>query len=229
MTVKAPRRAKPRRTVPVGMLTLLMLAFGGALALKAIDERQSDDEAILTQQVREAEALASLVRADLVSLRARMEGLLLTDASLEAIRRGVPFDVVSEREPPNGVWAQLADEGGVRIFAQDRDGRWVSGLQSTAALLPEALGGRIFDLHPVPAAPLGSRFEVEGFERTSHACASIADAGLCALDGNSRTSEWHVVVLPLPDSPTSPKVSPASTVKLTPSTALTTRLPPNPK
>src|SRR5918996_5892653 len=43
--------------------------------------------------------------------------------------------------------------------------------------------------------------------------------------GRSRTMEWHVVVLPQPDSPTRPSVSPSLRVKLTPSTALTTRVP----
>src|SRR5439155_18223944 len=41
--------------------------------------------------------------------------------------------------------------------------------------------------------------------------------------------DMHVVVLPLPDSPTSPSVSPSRSLKLTPSTALTTRAPPNVK
>src|SRR6185369_451859 len=47
--------------------------------------------------------------------------------------------------------------------------------------------------------------------------------------GKSPTIERHVVVLPLPDSPTSPRVSPSRRVKLTPSTALTTRAPPKVK
>src|SRR5437762_256391 len=47
--------------------------------------------------------------------------------------------------------------------------------------------------------------------------------------GKSPTIDIHVVVLPLPDSPTSPSVSPSRSLKLTPSTALTTRAPPNVK
>src|SRR5882762_4787063 len=50
-----------------------------------------------------------------------------------------------------------------------------------------------------------------------------------AARGKSPTIDMHVVVLPLPDSPTSPSVSPSRRVKLTPSTALTTRAPPNVK
>src|SRR5262245_46679589 len=44
--------------------------------------------------------------------------------------------------------------------------------------------------------------------------------------GRSPTIDRQVVVLPLPDSPTSPRVSPSRRAKLTPSTALTTRVPP---
>src|SRR5262249_44664218 len=46
-----------------------------------------------------------------------------------------------------------------------------------------------------------------------------------AARGKSPTMDRQVVVLPLPDSPTSPSVSPSRSVKLTPSTALTTRVP----
>src|SRR5215475_13805187 len=50
-----------------------------------------------------------------------------------------------------------------------------------------------------------------------------------AARGRRPTIDRHVVVLPLPDSPTSPKVSPSWRVKLTRSTALTIRLPPKVK
>ena len=46
-----------------------------------------------------------------------------------------------------------------------------------------------------------------------------------AAGGNKRRMESDVTVLPLPDSPTTPMVSPSFSVKLTPSTALTTRVP----
>src|SRR5262245_24217341 len=50
-----------------------------------------------------------------------------------------------------------------------------------------------------------------------------------AARGSSPTIERHVVVLPLPDSPTSPSVSPYPSSKRTRSTALTTGVPPNVK
>ncbi|HEX5007637.1 MAG TPA: hypothetical protein VFV70_11020, partial [Hyphomonadaceae bacterium] len=125
-TEKGPDAAAPksRNAVPVGMLSVLMLAFGGALALKAFEERQSADNASLIQQTREAETLAGHVRAELIAARSRMEGLLINGASLEAIRRGVPFDAVSVREPPPGVWAQLSAKEGVRVYAIDTAGLW---------------------------------------------------------------------------------------------------------
>jgi len=48
-----------------------------------------------------------------------------------------------------------------------------------------------------------------------------------AAEGSRPTIDRQVVVLPQPDSPTSPIVSPSPRVKLTSSTALTTRAPPN--
>jgi two-component system cell cycle sensor histidine kinase PleC len=162
------------------MLSILMLAFGGSLALKAFEERQFADNTILTQQAREAEALAGHIRADLVASRARMEGLLLTGASLEAIRRGVKFDAVAERSPPEGAWAQLADKSGVRVFAQNSQGRWISGLRSKDSVLPEALDGRAFHLVPSESIPASARFETVDFERSAVACAPVENAGIAA-------------------------------------------------
>ena len=171
---------KPRSAVPLGMLSLLMLAFGGSLALKAFEERQFADSAILAQQVREVEALAGHVRAELIASRARMEGLLLTGASLEAIRRGMKLEAVAERAPPSGVWAQLTDKSSVRVFATDAQGRWVSGLRTKESIVPEALGGRTFHLVPADGARLESRFETVDLERSVVACAPVESAGISA-------------------------------------------------
>ncbi|MDP3495463.1 MAG: HAMP domain-containing sensor histidine kinase [Hyphomonadaceae bacterium] len=162
------------------MLTILMLAFGGALALKAFEERQFADTSTLVQQQREAETLAGHVRAELIASRARMEGLLLTGASLEAIRRGVPFDAVSEREPPAGMWAQLADGEGVRVFAKNSQGRWISGIRTSSALMLQPLDGRKFHLVPADAMPMNARFESVDFERAAVACAPVENAGITA-------------------------------------------------
>jgi two-component system, cell cycle sensor histidine kinase PleC len=171
---------KPRGAVPIGMLVLLLLAFGGALALKAIEERQFADSSILTEQTREAETLAGHVRAELIASRARMEGLLITGANLEVIRRGVPFDAVSVRSPPEGVWAQLADKEGVRVFAQDSQGRWIAGVRASAALMPEARAGRNFYLTTIGSMPLHARFEQVDFARSAVACAPVSNAGVAA-------------------------------------------------
>lgn len=178
--VGAHESKPPRSAVPLGMLSLLMLAFGGSLALKAFEERQFADTTILTQQAREADTLAGHVRAELVASRARMEGLLLTGASLEAIRRGVQFAAVSEREPPEGTWAQLSDDDGVRVFAQDNKGRWISGLQAKSTLLPQPLEGRTFHLVNADAIPLSARFETVDFERSAVACSTVEGSGVAA-------------------------------------------------
>ena len=176
--IAAPK--KPRSAVPIGMLTVLMIAFGGALALKAFEERQSADTSTLVQQQREAETLAGHVRAELVSSRARMEGLLLSGASLEAIRRGVPFDAVAEREPPAGMWAQLADDDSVRVFAKNSQGRWISGIRTSSALMLQPREDRKFYLVPADGMPMNARFEAVDFERSAVACAPVDDAGIAA-------------------------------------------------
>jgi two-component system, cell cycle sensor histidine kinase PleC len=171
---------KSRSAVPVRLLTVLMLAFGASLALKAFEERQSADSAILSQQTREAETLAGHVRAELVAARARMEGLLINGASLEAIRRGVPFDAVSVREPPPGVWAQLADKEGVRVYAQNTQGQWIAGVRTEAALMLEPVGSRDFYLAPLSSVPMQARLETTDFKRSAVACAPVSDAGVAA-------------------------------------------------
>jgi len=66
------------------------------------------------------------------------------------------------------------------------------------------------------------------FGTRSSPSSSMRPLTIRALGASRRTIAWQVVVLPHPDSPTRPKVSPASTEKLTPSTAFTTRVPPKP-
>src|SRR5262245_28286106 len=56
---------------------------------------------------------------------------------------------------------------------------------------------------------------------------SIDPPTILAPGGSRRRMDCTVVVLPLPDSPTSPSVCPSSSVKLTSSTAFTRRLPPS--
>jgi len=162
------------------MLVLLMLAFGGSLALKAFEERQFADGAVLAQQAREAEALSGHVRAELVASRARMEGLLLAGASLEAIRRGVMFDAVTEREAPDGAWAQLAEDSGVRVFARSPGGHWISGLRPQDTVLPAPTDGRVFRLFPDGSLSLQARFESVDGQRSAVACAPVAGAGIAA-------------------------------------------------
>ncbi len=162
------------------MLSLLMVAFGGSLALKAFEERQFADSTILAQQAREADTLSGHARAEMIASRARMEGLLQGGASLETVRRSVGFDAVSERPPPADTWAQLADDDSIRIYAQAENGRWVSGLKTKSTLLPQALDGRSFHLIDAASIPLVSRFETVNFERSTVACSPIATSGIAA-------------------------------------------------
>ncbi|MEP7209219.1 MAG: HAMP domain-containing sensor histidine kinase [Alphaproteobacteria bacterium] len=162
------------------MLAVLFVAFGGALTLKAWEERQSADTAILTQQSREAVAVASHVRAELVSSRARMEGLLMSGASLDSIRRGAHLDTVAERTPPRGIWAQLVDQNSVRVFAQDDQGKWTSGVRTAKSFMP-VIDGRGLYLASIANAPPGSTFQTANGQRLAVACSPIegADIATC--------------------------------------------------
>jgi len=179
-TTRVDAHKKPRSAVPVGMLSVLMIAFGGALALKAFEEREFSDTSTLVQQQREAETLAGHVRAELMSARSKMEGLLLSGASLEAIRRGVPFDAVAERVPSEGTWAQLADDESIRVFAKNAQGRWVSGINARADVMMQPLAGRRFYLIPLDSSPPAARFETVNSERAAVACAPVSDSGIAA-------------------------------------------------
>jgi two-component system cell cycle sensor histidine kinase PleC len=109
-----------------------------------------------------------------------MEGLVQAGASLESIRRGAQLDAVAERDPPPGAWAQLADKDNVRVFTQNSQGRWISGLRSSATLLPEPLDGRVFHLIGIDSIPMAARFESVNFERSAVACAPVGSAGIAA-------------------------------------------------
>ena len=170
---------KPRQAVPKAMLAVLLTAFGGALALKAWEERQSSDTAILTQQSREAAAVAGHVRAELISSRSRMEGLLLTGASLDLIRKGAHFDTVAERAPADNTWAQLVDHDSVRVFAQDNQGKWTSGVRAAKSFMP-VIDGRGLYLASTANAPVGPSFQSSDGQRLALACSPIEGADIAA-------------------------------------------------
>jgi two-component system cell cycle sensor histidine kinase PleC len=175
---------KPRKAVPKAMLAVLLVAFGGALALKAWEERQSADSAILTQQSREAVAVASHVRAELVTSRSRMEGLLLTGASLDAIRKGAHFDTVAERAPADHSWAQLVDQDNVRVFAQDSQGKWISGVRAEKSFMP-VIDGRGLYLASIANAPTGPAFQTSDNQRLAVSCSPIDGADIAACVSRS--------------------------------------------
>jgi two-component system cell cycle sensor histidine kinase PleC len=158
------------------MLVLLLAAFGGALGLKAWEERQSADLAALEQQSSDARALASDVAANLLAARSRMEGFLKSGASLDAIRRGLDLQSVSESEPAGG-WAHIVDKDGVRVFATDNAGRWVSTLVPTRALQARSDGG-VASIIASDGSRSPARFVSADGVRMASACAPIENAGI---------------------------------------------------
>lgn len=171
---------RPRDAVPRVMLGVLLAAFAGALALKAWDEHQTADTATLLQQSREAIAVASHVRAELVSSRARMEGLLLTGSSLDAVRRGAHLETVTARAPADGDWAQLIDKNSVRVFAQDGRGKWFSGVRAAKSFMPVIDGRGLYLASLAHALPRPTFQWVDG-QRLAAACSAIdgADISVC--------------------------------------------------
>ncbi|MDZ4759690.1 MAG: PAS domain-containing sensor histidine kinase [Alphaproteobacteria bacterium] len=171
----------PRKVVPAGMLVLLLAAFGGALGLKAWEERQSADAATLAQQGREALALASHVRAELVTLRAQFEARLRTGGGLEDIQRFVPLETVEYRAPPSAeTWAEADGASGVRLYVRDRKGDWASGVASVSSIIPAALGASTPALIPLDTAILSTGFTTLGTSRAAIACVPVAGAAVAA-------------------------------------------------
>src|SRR6478736_6127578 len=70
------------------------------------------------------------------------------------------------------------------------------------------------------------RISREVFSVSSSPSNAMRPPAMRPAGGSRPTIERQVVVLPQPDSPMRPRVSPSFRVKLMPSTALTTRVPP---
>jgi two-component system cell cycle sensor histidine kinase PleC len=181
-------RAEPVKTVPVGVMTLLLIAFGGALALKAVEDRQSAEAAILAQQSNEALALAGYVRAELTAVRARLEGALAAGGGLETARRGLDLsDVRTETELPE-VWAAIEGDSGIRVFAAAAGAATVSALIDEAGIKPESPAERTIYLAAPTETDRRARFVSLYGQRMALACSPIAGTDIAACI--ARPSPW---------------------------------------
>ncbi|MEM8921318.1 MAG: hypothetical protein AAGB25_08105, partial [Pseudomonadota bacterium] len=157
----------------------LLLAFTGALGLKAWEERVTADEAVLAQQSREALAIAGHARSELSALRGRLEGLLTAGADPSAVRSQLGALAVSQRRPKSNDWAELtADRERARVFARDNSGSWWSADIRADRVMPEPLGQRRFHLDIARQSQSGAWFVRERWTRTATACAPIAGANV---------------------------------------------------
>ncbi|MEZ5937589.1 MAG: PAS domain-containing sensor histidine kinase [Hyphomonadaceae bacterium] len=170
---KAPAAGSAIPPAPAGMLALLLAAFAGALGLKAFDERRADDRAQLSRVYREAETAAGSVRADLMALRARMEGARFATSSLDSVRRATGLDAVTTQPAPDEAWAYLEDNGAVRVFAQSADGESISGLRTHFDLLPENGGAYLSAKSPIAD---GAVYAQGADGRRATACSAIPGA-----------------------------------------------------
>jgi two-component system, cell cycle sensor histidine kinase PleC len=162
------------------MVSLLLAAFAGALGLKAWDERQTSDAAILSNQMRLAEDLSGRLEAELAGTRARLETLLKSGASIAAIDRMGDLSAAEADAPPGGHWAHIGEDGVLGVFVQAPGGQWITVTRTSEGVLPPlAAGESIYFADAGSASSAG--FEPAGWDRVAAACAPVngSDTGLC--------------------------------------------------
>ncbi len=169
--------------IPTRALLILFTAFGGALGLKAWEERRSANDALRAQQSREAMAIASYARSEINRAQAAFETALemghdVTSAAAAADLKS-PRAVIS---PADGMMAQLSASDTIDVFAKDVTGNWWSASLNTASLMPSPAGGRSFSLVDGIRSTAGA--SIDGLtlqSRRVQACAPVngSSASVC--------------------------------------------------
>ncbi|MBB34020.1 MAG: histidine kinase [Hirschia sp.] len=182
---KAPAKDAQTRDVhtpiPSRVLTVLLIAFGGALGLKAWEERRASDDAHAAQQARESMAIASIARAELVRIQTRFETALQLGSDSDAAAKLANVDTPERMSPATPTIAELANGETFRIYAKDSNERWWSASAEIKHLLPAPRGDRSFKLVDTRVSPSGVRFEADGLSsRTITACSPLTGSKISA-------------------------------------------------
>ncbi len=157
---------------PVVVLSLLFVAFGGGLGLKAWEESRLASTNRHARQIIEAQSAAGRVEVAAASARARLEGALLVASvrSIAGSQTGLSDIKTSAAAPPSRM--ELLEDGRLRLHAQARDGRWVSGTVSADTAVGLAPGATA-TIREAGSAPLGPRSIAGGAVRQIETCAPM--------------------------------------------------------
>ncbi len=162
------------KRVPVAMLVILFIAFGGALAIKAYEDYRATTDQQLLSSVSASQNLASHLGGQLADRRTRLETLLAVNASPSRIRDFGGFSRVQNTQPDDAAWARLSETQEVEIFAQDTEGDWTSAAVPISSLLDPSSNPQA----TLTARPPGATFVTVDGTRQVHACARILDTDL---------------------------------------------------
>ena len=173
--------ARVHSPIPVRVLGLLFVAFGGALGLKAHEERRASDDALKAQQIRESMTVASMARAEIVRIQTAYQIALQYERSPEKAAELAGLNTPEQITPEGAAIASLAGEDLVRVFAQDGGREWWSATVPTKALTPTARGDRQFYLSDTRVAPSGVRMSRDGLQSmVTEACSPISETTVSA-------------------------------------------------
>lgn len=164
------------KRIPVAMLVILFLAFGGALGIKAYEDYRASTAQQLSSVVSASQSLAGHIGVALADRRTRLETLLTVDASPSRIRDLGSFSRVQNQSPTGASWARLSETGEVEIFARDANGSWTSAAVPSDDILGNTGNAAV----TLTDRPPRSSFQIVDGSRQAHACTQVLDTQLSA-------------------------------------------------
>ena len=160
---------------------LLFTAFGGALGLKGWEERRSSDAALEGQAAREALAVASMARAELVHIQTSFETALQSGLTVSNAASMAGLIAPEQRAPQGSATAVLDGSVSFSVFAQDSTDTWWSAQAPIDRLTPAPRGKRTFSLTDTRETPSGVSMQMDGLsQRLITACSPLSGSLISA-------------------------------------------------
>ena len=177
--------------MPSRLLAVLIVTFGGALGLKAMEERRSADTALAAQQAREAMAVGGYVRSELARAQSTFETALMSGKNPRDAAAMAKLSNPVSANASNTVLGELGGQNRVKVFARDPSNRWWSAEVSTDTLLPAETVDRRYSLRHTSIAPSGTSINRQTFEtRNISSCAPISESAISACAEREPPSVW---------------------------------------
>ncbi len=166
------RDAAAATPVPVRVLTLLFIAFGGALGMKAWEEHRTHQEVMLSQQVTEAAAVAGYTRSEILSAQAALNTSILAGNS-ELAKKTAGFAQIMSGPDNVSTFAELTSDNQIMVYVNDVNGQNWTGISDLAGLTPDPQGGRSFKLERTSTASTHPSYKSVNGQRFARACAPV--------------------------------------------------------